>query len=1010
MMKVFFLCLACFWACFGFGQSNSVFLDQYSLEEGLSQSGVNCLLKDQQGYIWLGTQNGLNRFDGHQFVTYQHQPFQANSLSNEFILSFCEDRQGHLWVGTRQGLNRFDRINGIITRYGTSYKLTVNALVEDRDGSLWIGTPNGLFRMKSTASPELDFQNLVSSSDYLLKDRVIYTLHRDSQGFLWAGTSQGLYRISPVEKGIRRVIHWSLPHTPVYSIVQDATYRLWVGTEVGLHQISTQKPGSVQRFLPTQQPVLALLVSHKSVLWVSVRNEGIYRYDLQDPTLPLLSHWTGNAKKGLQSNVVTSLYQGPDPKEDVIWLGTRDAGVQVFSQAKNSFRHWEDLITPPGSLQSFFSLYTDRHHNLWAGTYRGLFCINQHTLESQHFSEKLLGERIYSILEDYKGTLWVGSSKGLYRWSGSQFVSDPAYREFPMVSKLYEDRHHQLWIGTGKALYKRNRAGQLTRFEFSSKGPESTIEAIQEMPDGTLWVGTMGGLNRIDTNGRITPYYNQTDDPESLLSNEIYDLHCDRKGQLWVTSSKGLSRLFFRDGQPRFEHFTEQDGLANHVVYGMLEDQEGRFWMSTNRGLSRFDPRTQTFRNYSSRDGLMANEFNTGAFHRSADGTFFFGGIGLLVSFNPQELTESRFTPPVVLTSFRKFEKPFAFDSLLAHDHQLTIQANENFFSFVYNTLDYSSPQKNQYAYLLEGFQTNWNFSGTRRYISFSNLSPGTYTLKVKASNADGLWNDSQILQIPIVVVPPFWQRWWFYVICLLVVGGTAQLIYQSRVRRQVAHLLELEKVKLVENERVRKLAAQDLHDEFGNTITRISMLTEIIKARLPEPSAEVLPLLTKISDNANRMYQGTKDFIWAINPDHDNLYEIAIRLKDFGDDVLDKTGIRFDINGLDESLRNYVLPMGMSRHLIFLFKEAISNTLKHAQATQTFLAFERQGDEATIRWIDNGQGFDARKSRKGNGLLNMESRARKFEGIFTLESTPAQGTVVSVCIRLPQKKPTVSK
>ncbi len=993
----------------GLSQPKPVLLDQYSVTEGLSQSEVTCLLKDQRGYVWLGTQNGLNRFDGHQFVHYHHQPFQAHTLSNDYILSLAENRQHQLWIGTRQGLNQLDLSTGLFTRIGESehsYKITSKALAIDPQGFVWVGTTNGLFRISPKVGQDFDFSQLLHTPDYFLPDRSVQALHLDSSGYLWVATNQGLYRISPEINRRRSVTLWKTFGRHIYAITQDYRQQLWVGTEEGLNRVDHQFPTRTTLQWASDQPILALLASHQKQLWVTVANEGVYRFDLRTPNeLPLLSQWIADTRnrKGLKSNRITCLFEGSDPKEDVLWLGTRDAGVQVFSQSKNNFQHWESFLTPTPSSQLFLSIYTDRHQDLWIGTYHGLYRLNRNTLQTKYYPDAVVGGAVNAFQEDTQGNLWVGAEAGLFRYQRSKdrFEPIPLNKGALQIKCLYEDRQQQLWIGTDKGLFRRSSNGVLNKFYFHYDGPVSTVEAIHEQSDGSIWVGTLGGLFKIDSRGTISSFYNKTDDAHSLLSNEIYDLHTSRDGQFWIASSKGLSRLYFEGDKARFEHFTEEQGLPNNVVYGLLEDLGGRLWMSTNKGISRFDSRTKTFRNYSASDGLLSNEFNVGAFHQSNDGEFFFGGIGTLVSFRPGQLTESQFLPPIVLTSFRKFEKAFAFDSLLTTEHRLNINYNENFISFVYTALDFKDPQKNQYAYKLEGFQDDWNYSGQRRYISFSNLNPGDYVLKVKASNADGVWNEQKILAIPITIIPPFWQRWWFYISCAIVAAGVARLFYTYRLRNQVAHLLELEKVKLAENERVRKLAAQDLHDEFGNTITRISMLTEIIKTRLPDDSGAVLPLLTKISDNANRMYQGTKDFIWAINPDHDNLYEIAIRLKDFGDDVLDKTGIRFDIEGVHETLKEFSLPMGVSRHVIFLFKEAISNTLKHAQATETRLLFIQGNTFAEIQWIDNGKGFESSKRMAGNGLLNMESRARKFSGTVQISTQPEQGTIVS--LKLPR-------
>ncbi|MEZ4904119.1 MAG: triple tyrosine motif-containing protein [Spirosomataceae bacterium] len=359
--------------------------------------------------------------------------------------------------------------------------------------------------------------------------------------------------------------------------------------------------------------------------------------------------------------------------------------------------------------------------------------------------------------------------------------------------------------------------------------------------------------------------------------------------------------------------------------------------------------------------------------------SLFLGGNSMLLSLYPNQLATNLHLPKIALTSFKKFEKSVLdIDSLLAKNQPIELDYNQNFFSFEWAALDYTNPSHNQFAYRLEGFDKNWIYIGTRRFIDFTNLNPGRYTLWIKAANNEGLWNEKGIFRLSLIIHPPFWQTWWFYVLLALIIMTLTKLLYDYRVR----HLLAVERATLEENERVRKLAAQDLHDEFGNTLTRISLLTELIRNRMNgQATTETGELLTKISDNANRMYQGTKDFIWAINPEHDRLYEIAVRLKDFGDDIFDKTGTKFSVEGLTEQLRAVTLLTGQSRHLVLLFKEAMSNTLKHAQATESKLSFGLEGYDLCIRWQDNGKGFNPHQNKQGNGLANIQTRAEKIGG-----------------------------
>ncbi|MFD1143428.1 two-component regulator propeller domain-containing protein [Larkinella insperata] len=1034
------------------------FLDQISVDNGLSQSEVYCILKDSRGYVWFGTQDGLNRYDGYQITHYKHNPFDSTTISHDQIMSMYEDAHGRIWIGTVNGLNRYDPVTGRFWRCNNLLKvkqrrfglMTVNAITTDRFGTLWLATSLGLKRFIPGAKDRHEVAHYTIESEDDHRAQMVNALLIDARGTLWVGTGNGLAQL-PVTKpgaasaqpqevtiGARSLNQqYKLPDPWVKTLAQDEYGTIWAGTARGVARINPQLKQSEQYPEIDQrtggQSISSLHVDRYAVLWIGTDQGGIVRYKIaSDQHVRYIDGIQEDlfGKKGLKTGYINSIYEGPAQREDVVWIGTHDAGVQLYSRSKNTFRQWPVMTSRQQSSAAslVFAVTTDRLGKLWIGTHEGLIQIDRLTSATQRFRanptdpHSIGSDRIQCLLEDRRGNFWVGTPEGLYRFDRQRNRFDRYLSgvEKVMTSKgiekgdgilsLHEDRQGNLWVGGYSSLRRIDaRTGQLTAYRHDPKDANSLrayiVYAIQEDQRGMVWVGTGFGLNKIDLKtGKITHYENNPSDPNSLIGEQVMGFLRDSKGRFWVCSNKGLSQLVWDpSGKERFIHYTERSGLPNELVYGALEDERGRIWMSTNLGLSCFDPEKKQFENYDINDGLTINEFNMNAYHRAADGEMFFGGIGSLVSFRPMRMVRNRHLPRTVLTSFKKFEKPVNVDSLLAQKGAIEILPGENFFSLSFAALDYTNSHKNQYAYMLEGFHDGWIDSGTRRYVSFTNLKPGDYVLKIRGSNSDGLWNEANMLRIPITVLPPFWQTWWFLALLVAVISGTVWLVYNYRVRKKVEHLLELERVTLAENERVRKMAAQDLHDEFGNTITRISMLTEIIKSKLNGHGAEIGPLLTKISDNSNRLYQGTKDFIWAINPEHDNFLEIAIRLKDFGDDVFDRTRITFEAIGITDDLRKAVLPMGTSRHLIFLFKEAMSNTLKHSRATSAQIHFAMLNRRIEVRWKDNGIGIQgSNKSAVGNGLNNIRSRAEKIGGKVDILSVQQEGTTVMFRMDIP--------
>ncbi len=773
--------------------------------------------------------------------------------------------------------------------------------------------------------------------------------------------------------------------------------------------------------------VRCLLIDCYQTLWVGTATNGIFRLRT-DTEIRLKDNLREffSSKKGLKSNNISALHQGRSSNEDIVWIGTEGAGVQLFSYAKNSFRNWDQIVaagkTKNGSL--VFSVCTDRHGHLWVGTLDGLVRIDSNRQTFQRFQYNksnpysLAGNSVLRMMEDSRGNFWVGTVAGLqvYDRRSNRFLTvghpeDNAAER--VILSLYEDRHGDIWVGTQFNLKRIERIGKgqqkITSYTYNPKDTASlvahVVNAIGEDKHGNLWVGTDYGLNRFSRkNENFTHFLNNPNNRNSLISNQILHLYRDRKNRLWICTGKGLSRMVEKNGQTTFVNYTEKDGLPNGTVYGVLEDKKGNLWMSTNLGLSCFNPATGTFKNYDSNDGLVANEFNAGAFHKTAAGEMFFGGVGALVSFTPETLLHNRHIPNVAIASLKRNDVEINLDSIMQCAGVLTFNYDENYFLLSSVVLDYTNPRKNRYAYKLEGFgEDDWIYAENRRNIGFTNLKPGNYTFVVKGANNEGLWNTQRVLSIPIRIRPPFWQTWWFYLSVACIIGAAGKLLYNARVRYKVRRLVEMERVVMAENERVRKLAAQDLHDEFGNALTRISVLAEIVKNNLNGHATETTPLLDKISENARQLYQGTKDFIWSINPEHDNFYEVAIRLKDFGDDIFDRTPTQFSVNGLSAAFQPIVFPMGASRHLILIFKEAMSNTLKYAQATEAQLSLGQQGSDLYVEWRDNGIGFDVSLPSQSNGLVNMHSRAKKIGGELQIVSQKGVGTAVFFRVKSPK-------
>jgi two-component sensor histidine kinase len=425
-----------------------------------------------------------------------------------------------------------------------------------------------------------------------------------------------------------------------------------------------------------------------------------------------------------------------------------------------------------------------------------------------------------------------------------------------------------------------------------------------------------------------------------------------------------------------------KNGLPSDVVYGILEDSSGNLWLSTNYGLSRFNQDTETFKNFDTRDGLLGNEYNTGAWARTAEGTFLFGGVNGASEFNPDSLVDNPFIAPVVLTGFNIFDKPAVLKKSITSTEEITLSYRDNYFSFEFASLDFSTPDRNQYAYMLEGLDRDWIRAGTRRFAGYTHLDAGRYVFRVKGTNGDGVWNEAGA-SVRIIITPPFWKTWWFIVLLIMAIGGGIAFLIVNRVRQLLAI------------ERLRSKIAADLHDDIGAGLTEISIMGEVITQKLPPESRRlILPEAEKIGETARGLVSSMSDIVWLVDPRRDSLYDLVSRLGDSFKETMNTLNIQFKTENL-QSLKSVRLKMEYRQHLLLIFKEAINNSLKYSGCSEISLSVDLRGKMLDMCLIDNGRGFEIEDEPAGNGLKNMKERADRIGGVLVIRSSSGRGTEV---------------
>jgi len=803
-------------------------LQHLSLEQGLSQSIIEAIHQDGRGFLWFATENGLNRWDGDRFTVFRSVAGDARSLSYNDVKCLAEDRDGALWVGTFEGgLNRFDPATGLVTRYrhdpadGASLPANiVRAVREDRDGRIWVGTQGGgLARLDPRTGRFERFRHDPGDPASLAHDDV-RALLLDAGGTLWVGTfGGGLDRFDPARRAFVHVPADAGPGAElVDALLEDRSGTLWAGTFGGGLLVLERGGGRLSprpraAALPGSR-VKAIAEDHEGLLWVATDGAGLARYDRKTESVEVLAHDAADPRS-LATDRVWSLFED---RSKVLWIGTYGGGLNALDLGKKRFRTVRHDPRDPSSLghDIVWSFHEDADGTVWVGTdSAGLQRWDRRGNSFRGYRHDprdgatLANDTVRAVLGDATGSLWVATNGGgldrLDRATGRfehhrHDPRDPGSLAHDELRTVYEDRSGTLWVGTyGGGLDRLEReTGRFVHHRHDPADPASLsndfVRCVLEDSAGALWVGTQGGgLNRLDrATGRFTRWRADLADPGSLSNDYVFALHEDRAGDLWIgTYGGGLNRLDRATG--RFARLTTREGLSSDSVYGILEDERGRLWISTNRGITELDPLSGTAHAWDESDGLQSDEFNGGAFHRTARGEMLFGGIRGFNAFFPSEIAVRTDPAPVVLTELLLANRPVPagrpdsgrvlLPRFVGYVDEVVLSHDDDVVSLEFAALHFTAPRKLRYVYRLDGFDRDWiPAASDRRVATYTGLAPGSYLFRVKAANPDGVWGERET-RLRIVVTPPFWGTWWFRAAAVLALSALAAVLLRRRLR-----------------------------------------------------------------------------------------------------------------------------------------------------------------------------------------------------------------------------------
>ncbi len=850
------------------GEMKNTRFVRLTLEDGLSQASVRAILQDRQGFMWFGTEEGLNRYDGHQFKIYLHDSEKTNSISHDWIWSLFEDQEGNLWVGTEGGLSLYrpqtddfqQFLKGTMLPDGLENK-RVRVVRGDKAGRLWLGTEGGGL---SRFDPKTGAFSRVTGPLGPPTDSRIMCIYPDGDD-LWIGTgNQGLFRLDQSRNefswySVRPESPAKLSSNRIRSVSKDDEGNLWIGAfDAGVCRLNPISD-EIQYFnhdpkdhnsLPSDL-IRAIFQDDKGALWIG-SNRGLAQWDGEtgvffnhrhDPTQPFsLSH-----------NYIMSIYQD---RGGVLWVGSR-AGLNKWNTATDSFSHYFHRPDAPESLNhnTVNAFEEDKEGNIWVGAAAGLNLLDTEKGSFVHYVAdptkpgSLSDNRIMSLLVDRDGVLWVGSfGSGIDRLNRNTGVFEN-FRHNPEdesslsgngVTTIRQDGKGVVWAGVYQGGINRQRPGEkgFTRFRHMPGKPTSlsnnrVIAAYIDSSD-TLWVGTEGGgLNRFDRDTETFSVYRaDPENPQGLSSDTPWALLEAADGVFWIgTQSGGLNRWEVADRdarRPVFRRYGRNDGLPSNVIYAIQEDASGRLWFTTNSGLTRFNPKKDAFKNFDVTHGLQSNDFGFASGFKAKNGRMFFGGSRGFNSFFPEEVKENPNVPQVVLTNFTKLSRERTESLSVNQIKRLDLTRQDYMVVFEFAALDYAAPEKNRYQYKLDNFDEDWVDHGARRQATFTNLEPGDYVFRVKASNNDGNWNEDG-LAIPITIHAPPWKTplaYTAYFLFVILVFLAYNRFHAARLARAAEGKLHLEELVA---ERTRELDRKNHKLEALNTKLQETSLTDAL-------------------------------------------------------------------------------------------------------------------------------------------------------------------------------------
>ena len=966
-----------------FGQVKNYNFINLNSKNGLSSNSVNTILKDKYGFMWFGTDDGLNKFDGQNFVVYRHSETDSSSIGRGVITAMQEDKEGNLWIGSNITLSLYNRSLNNFINFDFRKLGWIRCLQADHLGNIWVGTYSGLYYFNPKSKKIVAYKANPLQADKL-NSNVILSVFEDRKNRVWVGTNAGLHLLNPTNGHFTRFLHKkenpsTISNNIVRTLVEDKLGNIWIGTGDGVNKIDLkhQRFTCFRGFSTDNQElnnnnIYKIAFDKDEKLWVGTEDG-----------LNILQHNTGNSFRidkltskqysGIGSFVGHSIRDIYLDNKGIYWIGTLQGGVNKYDTNLAFFNHirFNPLDVNGFSASAVSSFAESPSGDIYIGTTEnGLNIFNRNTklIRQVPLLEKAGKKVAISSLAYSEGKLWIGTTLyGVYEMNLAtntiKNISIPRSKTdntaIP-INCLKVDKRNNVWIGTnGSGLYKYDVTNK-TLSHFSKLFPKKNgrnllangyVSSIEEDKQGNLWIGSMGaGLATYNPVQNILHLFNH--DNSNLPLDIVQAIHCDKYGQIWV-GVLGGGLCLYNNKLKTFHQYSIKQLLANDIIYKILEDEYGKLWVSTNKGISVFDPQHKVFKNYTYHNGIQQSNFNIGAGLRTSTGEMYFGGNEGFNFFNPKYLYQNRNIPSLVFTDLKignKSVKPIEnaeISESIATAKKIDLSYKQN-FSLDFVALNYTAPQESQYSYMLEGFDKEWNHVGSVTTAVYTNLDPGKYTFRLKAQSEDGSWHTPEKV-IEIIVNPPFWRTYYAYFtyfLLLILIFWTLRrraiqkLRYEfalEQERREVKHLIEKERTEAerkMELEQLKIKFLTNLSHELKTPLTLI--LNPIENLLLKEKSIETVDTLNLINRNAKRLlnlvnqlmdFRKIEDNELKLNPIEGDLISVAKEIFDSFKYISERKKIRLDFKSAIKTYHTNFDKDKVERILLNLLSNAIKFT-----------------------------------------------------------------------------------